>query len=87
MNCPKCNVLLQISERQGIEIDCCPQCRGVWLDRESSTKLLSVPPCAYPLRILDTPIIRMITITMMNTPGMDTTNITITGNEVSIGLI
>lgn len=33
MNCPLCNIHLIISERQGIEIDYCPQCRGVWLDR------------------------------------------------------
>ena len=33
MNCPTCNVVLQMTERQGIEIDYCPKCRGVWLDR------------------------------------------------------
>lgn len=34
MNCPVCNqIALVMSERQGIEIDYCPQCRGVWLDR------------------------------------------------------
>jgi Zn-finger nucleic acid-binding protein len=33
MNCPTCNVNLLISDRQGIEIDYCPQCRGIWLDR------------------------------------------------------
>src|SRR5688500_15264298 len=32
MNCPNCNVTLLITDRQGIEIDYCPQCRGVWLD-------------------------------------------------------
>ncbi|HWT43176.1 MAG TPA: zf-TFIIB domain-containing protein, partial [Sphingopyxis sp.] len=31
--CPTCRVNLTMSERQGIEIDYCPQCRGVWLDR------------------------------------------------------
>ena len=40
MNCPKCNVLLAISERQGIEIDYCPQCRGVWLDRGELDKII-----------------------------------------------
>ena len=30
--CPVCKVDLLMSERQGIEIDYCPQCRGVWLD-------------------------------------------------------
>jgi uncharacterized protein len=33
MNCPTCNVVLQMTERQGVEIDYCPKCRGVWLDR------------------------------------------------------
>ncbi|MDP2029551.1 MAG: zf-TFIIB domain-containing protein [Thiobacillus sp.] len=34
MNCPSCkDVTLVMAERQGIEIDYCPECRGVWLDR------------------------------------------------------
>ena len=33
MNCPVDGTVLRISERQGIEIDYCPQCRGIWLDR------------------------------------------------------
>ncbi|MFP5419184.1 MAG: zf-TFIIB domain-containing protein, partial [Gammaproteobacteria bacterium] len=33
MQCPLCKTVdLVMSERQGIEIDYCPQCRGVWLD-------------------------------------------------------
>ena len=41
MNCPICNtVSLVMSERQGIEIDYCPQCRGVWLDRGELDKLI-----------------------------------------------
>ncbi len=40
MNCPTCNVSLLISERQGIEIDYCQQCRGVWLDRGELDKLI-----------------------------------------------
>jgi len=40
MNCPVCNVSLLISERQGIEIDYCPQCRGVWLDRGELDKII-----------------------------------------------
>lgn len=41
MRCPTCpNTLLVISERQGVEIDYCPQCRGVWLDRGELDKLL-----------------------------------------------
>ncbi len=41
MNCPLCNVDLMMSERQGIEIDYCPQCRGVWLDRGELDKIIA----------------------------------------------
>ena len=41
MNCPHCkNIILVMSERQGIEIDYCPQCRGVWLDRGELDKMI-----------------------------------------------
>ena len=40
MNCPICNVTLQIADRQGVEIDYCPQCRGVWLDRGELDKII-----------------------------------------------
>jgi Zn-finger nucleic acid-binding protein len=40
MQCPVCATGLHITERQGIEIDYCPQCRGVWLDRGELNKLV-----------------------------------------------
>ena len=41
MQCPVCeNVALSISSREGIEIDFCPQCRGVWLDRGELDKII-----------------------------------------------
>ncbi len=41
MKCPNCNhAALVMSERQGIEIDYCPDCRGIWLDRGELDKLL-----------------------------------------------
>ena len=41
MKCPVCtNVDLLMSERQGIEIDYCPTCRGVWLDRGELDKII-----------------------------------------------
>lgn len=40
MLCPLCNVALKMSARQGIEIDYCPKCRGVWLDRGELDKIL-----------------------------------------------
>ena len=38
--CPHCRVDLVMSERQGIEIDYCPKCRGVWLDRGELDKII-----------------------------------------------
>ncbi len=40
MNCPIDGTELRISDRQGIEIDYCPKCRGIWLDRGELDKLL-----------------------------------------------
>jgi len=40
MKCPNCNETLLITERQTVEIDYCPSCRGVWLDRGELDKLL-----------------------------------------------
>ncbi|HEY9010990.1 MAG TPA: zf-TFIIB domain-containing protein [Devosia sp.] len=46
MKCPIDNVDLVMSERHGIEIDYCPQCRGVWLDRGELDKIIdrATPP-------------------------------------------
>lgn len=40
MLCPVCHTGLTMSERQGVEIDYCPQCRGVWLDRGELDKII-----------------------------------------------
>jgi Zn-finger nucleic acid-binding protein len=55
MSCPVCHVPLTMSERQGVEIDYCPKCRGVWLDRGELDKIiergardLAPPPAAAP---------------------------------------
>jgi len=41
MKCPNCKEpSLAISERMGVEIDYCPECRGVWLDRGELDKIL-----------------------------------------------
>lgn len=41
MKCPVCTATnLVMSERSGIEIDYCPQCRGVWLDRGELDKII-----------------------------------------------
>lgn len=40
MNCPSDGTTLLMSERQGVEIDYCPACRGIWLDRGELDKIL-----------------------------------------------
>lgn len=40
MKCPIDGNELKITERQGIEVDYCPQCRGVWLDRGELDKII-----------------------------------------------
>lgn len=47
MLCPACQADLMMTERQGIEIDYCPKCRGVWLDRGELDKIIersAAPP-------------------------------------------
>jgi uncharacterized protein len=54
MLCPVCKVGLTMSDRQGIEIDYCPQCRGIWLDRGELDKIIErsaaaeAPPQSAP---------------------------------------
>ena len=54
MKCPICTGIdLKIAERQGIEIDYCPECRGVWLDRGELDKIIErssvqIPAYAQP---------------------------------------
>ena len=59
MKCPNDSTTLVMSERSGVEIDYCPDCRGVWLDRGELDKILDraekefaqaapVPPVAAP---------------------------------------
>ena len=40
MKCPNCEETLVMTERQGIEIDYCPKCRGVWLDKGELDKII-----------------------------------------------
>lgn len=49
MKCPVCNnVNLVMSERQGIEVDYCPDCRGVWLDRGELDKIIERAAAVAP---------------------------------------
>ena len=54
MKCPIDGTELKMSERQGVEIDYCPQCRGVWLERPRRLCCRTLirsprPPCPTPL--------------------------------------
>lgn len=40
MKCPNCEETLIMTERQGVEIDYCPKCRGVWLDKGELDKII-----------------------------------------------
>jgi len=40
MKCPNDSTTLVMSERSGVEIDYCPECRGVWLDRGELDKII-----------------------------------------------
>ncbi len=54
MNCPTCpDSTLVMTERSGVEIDYCPTCRGVWLDRGELDKIIerdATPPRREPDR-------------------------------------
>ena len=42
MMCPRCNVMLSVSDRDGVQIDACLQCGGGWLDRGDLEKLIAL---------------------------------------------
>jgi Zn-finger nucleic acid-binding protein len=49
MKCPIDGSELQMTERQGIEIDYCPQCRGIWLDRGELDKIIERSAAQAPV--------------------------------------
>jgi uncharacterized protein len=49
MKCPNCEETLLITERRGVEIDYCPKCRGVWLDKGELDKLLDYADREAPM--------------------------------------
>lgn len=48
MQCPVDGEVLVIAERSGVEIDYCPKCRGVWLDRGELDKIITGAAQAVP---------------------------------------
>lgn len=55
MLCPVCEMPLSMADRQGVEIDFCPKCRGVWLERGELDKIIerSATEIAPPTYSLD----------------------------------
>ena len=53
MMCPNDQTTLQMTDRQGIEIDYCPECRGVWLDRGELDKIIERSASWQPERDRD----------------------------------
>ena len=48
MLCPNDNETLVMADRNGVEIDYCPKCRGVWLDRGELDKIIERAAAAAP---------------------------------------
>ncbi len=55
MKCPIDDTELAMTDRQGIEIDYCPKCRGVWLDRGELDKIIERSGAAEPARATQRP--------------------------------
>lgn len=55
MKCPTCEVDLVMAERQGIEIDYCPKCRGIWLDRGELDKIIERAAQSLPQATMPSP--------------------------------
>jgi len=60
MKCPSCpDTTLVMTDRQGVEIDYCPACRGIWLDRGELDKLLDrAATVAVPVATVSAPAAR-----------------------------
>lgn len=49
MNCPVCDAPLRAIQKYGVEIDICPGCKGVWLDRGELEKIIEMEATGEPL--------------------------------------
>ncbi|WP_395015882.1 zf-TFIIB domain-containing protein [Dongia sp.] len=52
MLCPVCKVDLIMTERQNVEIDYCPKCRGIWLDRGELDKIIERSAASNPAQVM-----------------------------------
>lgn len=56
MRCPVDNEALVMADRNGVEIDYCPKCRGVWLDRGELDKIIDRSMGSAPAAVAPTPV-------------------------------
>ncbi|MHB9132331.1 MAG: TFIIB-type zinc ribbon-containing protein [Armatimonadota bacterium] len=49
MNCPVCDARLREIQKHGVEIDICPECKGVWLDRGELEKIIAMEAAGGPV--------------------------------------
>ena len=56
MRCPVDNEALVMADRNGVEIDYCPKCRGVWLDRGELDKIIDRALGSAPAAVAPTPV-------------------------------
>jgi Zn-finger nucleic acid-binding protein len=47
ISCPKCKVLMEIVLVEGAEIDVCPKCEGIWVDRMEEKAVLEMKPAVF----------------------------------------
>lgn len=50
MQCPVCDARLRSVEKHGVEVDVCPDCKGVWLDRGELEKILEMAEGGGPVQ-------------------------------------
>jgi len=50
MNCPVCDAKLRTVEKNAVEVDICPDCKGIWLDRGELEKIVEMAAGSAPAR-------------------------------------
>jgi Zn-finger nucleic acid-binding protein len=54
VNCPVCDAKLREVEKHGVEVDICPDCKGIWLDRGELDKILQMTRNGGPISDVET---------------------------------
>ena len=56
MNCPVCDGKLRQVQKHGVEVDICPDCKGVWLDRGELDKIVELVSSGGPAQVREEPV-------------------------------